>query len=215
MKPTLDRCIVTPKTRSREPEARDATQDVGSKSHSEQQERIWIEEAKRDPQAFQPIFQKYHDPIFNYALRRVCNVNLAQDLTANTFLKALNKIGEFKWQGISIAAWLYRIATNEINLNHRKFKRMVPLTCELTENLRDERTSDSAILEMEEHLQKNEQFRRACMALSKIKLKYQTVLSLRYFEEKSIKEIAVILGKSENTVKTHIRRGLIRLKEQL
>jgi len=48
-----------------------------------------------------------------------------------------------------------------------------------------------------------------------LKLKYQTVLTLRYFEDKSIKEISEILEMSENTVKTHIRRGLMQLRKQL
>lgn len=176
---------------------------------------LWLMESKRDPGSFEKIFHKYHDPIFNYALRRTCNVNLAKDITANTFLKALDHIGNFKWKGISLSSWFYRIATNEINLHYRKFKRQVPLTFELSKTLIDEGTTDSTLLEIEEAMARDKKFKRACNALSKLKIKYQTVLTLRYFEDRSIKEIAEILDISENTVKTRIRRGLIQLRKHL
>ncbi len=180
-----------------------------------QQERSWILASQKDPSAFEPLFQKYHDMIFNYALRRTCNVHHAQDITANTFLKSLDHIQNYQWKGISFSSWLYRIATNEINLNYRKFKRIVPLTSELAVNLKSDRDTDSELIKIEESIQKNEKFKKVCAVLAKLPLKYQTILSLRYFEEKSIKEIADILELSENTVKTHIRRGLIQLRKQL
>ncbi len=181
----------------------------------DQADDLLLEACQRDPNAFEKIFHKYHDPIFNYAVRRTCNVSLAQDITANTFLKALNHIGNFEWKGISLSSWLYRIATNEINLHYRKFKRQVPLTFELSETLIDEHTTDSALLEIEEAMIRNDKFKKACDAISRLKFKYQTVLTLRYFEDKSIREISEILEMSENTVKTHIRRGLIQLRKQL
>ena len=174
-----------------------------------------LKDCQSDPNAFEKIFHKYHDQIFNYAVRRTCNVSLAQDVTANTFLKALNHIGNFKWKGISLSSWLYRIATNEINLHYRKSKRLTPLTFELSKTLIDESKADSVLLEIEEAMIQHEKYKMACDALSKLKLKYQTVLTLRYFEDKSIKEISEILEISENTVKTHIRRGLMQLRKQL
>jgi RNA polymerase sigma-70 factor (ECF subfamily) len=178
-----------------------------------QQERQLIEMAQQNPDEFQHLFNKYFDPIFNYALRRTCDVHIADDVTATTFLKALNQIKNFKWKGISFSAWLYRIATNEIAQVYRKTKRMTSLTSEVAANLKDERSSDTALLEAEELVARNEKFKQIHAALSRLKIKYQTALTLRYFEDKSIKEIAAILDMSENTVKTHIRRGLKELKE--
>lgn len=179
------------------------------------EEHLWIQAAQKDPSAFEPIFHKYHDQVFNYVLRRTAAVSLAQDITANTFLKALHHLPKFQWHGISLSSWLYRIATNEINQNYRKLKRTVPLTSELAKKLRDDRKPDTAMLELEESIAKNEKFKKVCSVLAKLKLKYQTVLTLRYFENKSIREIAEILELSENTVKTHIRRGLIELRKRL
>jgi len=180
-----------------------------------QDERILVERAQQNPEDFQHLFNKYYDTIFNYALRRTGNAYLADDVAANTFLKAFNQIKNYQWKGISFSAWLYRIATNEIAQGYRKSKRMVPLSIEIVTHLKDDRFSDSALLEAEELIAQNEKFKQIHAAISRLKIKYQTALTLRYFENKSIKEIAAILDISENTVKTHIRRGLKRLKEQL
>ena len=178
-------------------------------------ERRLVEMAQKNPDAFKHIFNKYYDTIFNYALRRTGNAHIADDVAANTFVKALAQIKNFKWQGSSISAWLYRIATNEIFQLHRKSKRTIRLSSEAKDRLQDDHSSDSALLEAEETIARNKQFRQVHAALSRLKQKYQAALTLRYFEEKSIKEIAAILDLSENTVKTHIRRGLQKLRDQL
>lgn len=180
-----------------------------------QHEQRLIEKAQKNPDDFQHLFNKYYDTIFNYALRRMGNVHLADDVAATTFLKAFDQIKKYQWKGISFSAWLYRIATNEILQLYRKSKRTIPLSSKVKDHLRDDKSSDSALLEAEELVAKNEKFKQIHAALSKLKIKYQTALTLRYFEDKSIKEIAAILDISENTVKTHIRRGLKQLKEYL
>lgn len=186
-----------------------------SKESEGQDERQLIEMAQQNPDEFQHLFNKYYDPIFNYALRRSCDAHIADDVAATAFLKAFDKIKNFKWNGISFSAWLYRIATNEIAQVYRKTKRTTPLTSQVAANLKDERSSDTALLEAEELVARNEKFKQIHTALSRLKMKYQTALTLRYFENKSIKEIAAILAMSENTVKTHIRRGLKQLREYL
>lgn len=179
------------------------------------QEYRWIQESQKDPEAFRHLFNKYYNTIFNYVLRRTCNSSSAQDITANTFLKALDNIKKFKWKGISFSAWLYRIATNEIYQYHRKTKRTVTLSPEHIANIRGDSSSESALLETEEAIVKNKQFQRIHSAISSLEPKYQTVITLRYFENFTIREIADILKMSANTVKTHIRRGIIQLKERL
>ncbi|MFQ5637834.1 MAG: RNA polymerase sigma factor [bacterium] len=180
-----------------------------------EQERLWIQAAQKDASAFEPIFQRYHDRIFNYVLRRTGSVNFAQDITANTFFKALQHLPKFQWQGVSLSSWLFRIATNEINQSYRRQKRTIALTTEIGKTLSDNSKADAALLELEESIEKNERYKRARSALKQLKIKYQAALTLRYFEDKSIKEIAEILELSENTVKTHIRRGLIELRNRL
>ncbi|MDZ7332279.1 MAG: RNA polymerase sigma factor [candidate division KSB1 bacterium] len=178
-------------------------------------ERLLVERAKQNSADFEHLFNKFFDKIFNYALRRTGDPYLADDITSATFMKALEQIENFNWRGISISAWLYRIATNEINQLYRKSKKTIALNDEVKRSLADDRLTDTGLLELEEMIAKNERFRRVHAALSRLKPKYQAALTLRYFENKSIKEIAAILDLSENTVKTHIHRGLSKLKDWL
>ena len=179
------------------------------------QELKWIQESKRDPEAFEPLFNKYHHPIFNYILRRTCREALAKDLTASTFMKALDHIHQFQWKGIPFSAWLYRIATNEINQYFRKHRRTVTLTDEHIRSMQSDSHTDDALMEAEANLEKQKKSRKVYQALIQLKMKYQDVLTLRYYEDLSVKETAEILRIPENTVKTHIRRGLQQLKKLL
>ncbi|MBN1999688.1 RNA polymerase sigma factor [candidate division KSB1 bacterium] len=185
------------------------------KKQSLEQEREWIQAAQNRAEDFEPLFNRYHDMIFHYCLRRTWNEQLARDLTANTFLKALENIKRYYWQGTAFSSWLYRIAINEINQNYRKIKRMVPLSLQKKMDLPDEKQPDSDLLAEEEMKKQRDQIQRVHAVLLRLNSKYQAVLSLRYFENKSMKEISEILNIPENTVKTRIRRGLITLKKRL
>jgi len=187
-------------------------QQTDKKSISIDEERKLVAAAQADPDEFRHLFNHYHDMIFNYILRRTANAVVTQDITANTFLKALDNLQKFRWKGVSFAAWLYRIATNEINLNYRGQHRIVRLSDEVASKTVAEKTADHALLQAEEEVIRNEKFRRMHHALSQLDMKYQSVLSLKYFENKSTKEIAEILDMAENTVKTHTRRGLMKLR---
>lgn len=178
-----------------------------------EQEKQWIEAAKQDPEAFEPIFQKYDTVIFNYILRRTCDVALAKDLAANTFLKAIENLSRFHWQNIPFSAWLYKIATNELKLYYRKNNRMTPLSDERISLLKSDKHADDDLLHAEEAIRKNRQFQRMHRAIKTLNIKYQTVLTLRYFESLSIKDIAQVTELSENTIKTHIHRGIKHLKK--
>jgi RNA polymerase sigma-70 factor (ECF subfamily) len=85
-------------------------------------ERELLEQIRSDPKAFGVVFDHYYQPIFGYVFRRVADYDFARDITAETFLKAFLKIQSFRWKGISISSWLYRIATNEINQFFRRKK---------------------------------------------------------------------------------------------
>jgi len=71
------------------------------------------------PENFSELFKLYYQPIFGYILRRTGSFDDTADIAADTFLKAFRNIHNFRYTGISIKVWLYRIATNEINLYFR------------------------------------------------------------------------------------------------
>src|SRR5215203_1660738 len=85
-------------------------------------EKELLKRIKNDPQAFALLYDRHYNEIFSYVFRRLGNYNLAKDITAESFLKAYQKIDLFIWRGIPVAAWFYRIASNEINLYLRNKK---------------------------------------------------------------------------------------------
>ncbi|MCE5300834.1 MAG: sigma-70 family RNA polymerase sigma factor, partial [Spirochaetia bacterium] len=83
-------------------------------------ERQLIECAKKDPQAFGLLYDKYYDRILRYAMYRTGSAEAGRDITSETFFKALKHIGSFRWKGFPFSSWLYRIAGNEIKMYFRK-----------------------------------------------------------------------------------------------
>lgn len=82
-------------------------------------ETLLIEQCRTDPAAFGQVFDIWYIPVFGYIMRRTADYDLSKDIAAETFLKAFLKINNFQWRGISLSAWLYRIATNELNQFYR------------------------------------------------------------------------------------------------
>ena len=177
-------------------------------------ERELLRRIKKDPQVFALVYDEHYHSIFSYVFRRIANYDLAKDVTAETFLKAYQKIGVFEWRNVPISAWLFRIATNEINLYFRNSK--YTLAClddtGLHSYLPYEEGIETEKAALEKALQENEEFLMIQKQLLQLDIKYQEVIALRFFEEKSIKEISTILSKKEGTVKSLLSRGLEKLR---
>lgn len=82
-----------------------------------EEEKELVEKAKKDPEAFGKIYDENYQKIFGYILKRATNLDIAKDLTFETFLKALKNIWKFRWQNISISDWLYKIGKNNYSRN--------------------------------------------------------------------------------------------------
>jgi len=180
-----------------------------------EEEKQLLEKIKGDPEFFGKIFDAYYKTIFNYIFHRVADYDISRDIAADTFLKAYLKINTFLWRDVSILTWLYRIATNEINYYYRK-NSVTNLSLDLLGSQAsilfefDDYQTEKQLIEDEMKL--NEDFDCVQRSLKKLTLKYQEVLSLRYFEKKSLKEISEILDKKEGTIKSLLSRGLDKLK---
>ncbi|NLE09771.1 MAG: RNA polymerase sigma factor [Dehalococcoidales bacterium] len=178
-----------------------------------EQEQKLIKTVKNNLESFGELYDQYYPQIFGYVLRRTFDVSLAQDVTSNVFLKALNNFHKYEWRGIPISAWLYRIASHEIaqlyrNNHHRQFDfENIPETRKYSRP-----SAEDEVIEAENELQKYQDFIALHNNIKKLTIKYQEVITLKYFEHKQIKEIAIILNKREGTVKSLIHRGLDKLK---
>lgn len=179
------------------------------------EEKELIKKAQKDPEVFAKVYDEYYPKIFGYILKRIANLEIAQDITSETFFKALKKLWQFHWQNISFGAWLYRIANNEITNYYRKNRYLVSL-----EILQDEKgfepitlhNPETELLEAQEKLKNHQDFLKIQEKISQLPIKYQEVITLRFFEKKKINEICEILGKKEGTIKSLLHRGLEKLK---
>jgi RNA polymerase sigma-70 factor (ECF subfamily) len=177
------------------------------------EERELLQRIKSDSQEFGILFDHYYKPIFGYLYRRTGNYEVARDMAAETFLKAFLKIEKFVWKDVSVLSWLYRIATNEANQFFRR-KRYNPMELErmLDFDLARQADSEEEKQKLEAELKQNQDFLIIQQNLKKLDIRYQEVISLRYFEGKDNREIGLILGKKEGTVKSLISRGLEKLR---
>jgi len=173
-----------------------------------------LERIKADPGAFSVVFKEYYKPIFGYVLRRTGKVDDSADIAAETFYKALKYINAFTYKGVSLKVWLYRIATNELNMYFRKKRSSLldRVDIESAGSLRASLNEDRKQIEEEFH--RHEEFQAVLAALKTLPIKYQEVISLRYFEEKDNGEICEILGTNKGTLKSLISRGLQKLREK-
>jgi RNA polymerase sigma-70 factor, ECF subfamily len=179
-------------------------------------EKDLLERIRLEPGLFAELFKLYYKQIFGYILRRTGDFDDTADIAAEVFTNAFRHIRSFKYTGISVKVWLYRIATNQVNLYFRHRKKH----SQLFEQLHDENkeTFENYISEdrkeIEAELEKHEQFMSLLRALKTLPIKYQEVISLRYFEGKENKEIAEILDINEGTLKSLISRGLEKLRQK-
>jgi RNA polymerase sigma-70 factor (ECF subfamily) len=181
------------------------------------EEKKLVRQAQKDPNAFAELYDQYYPKIFGYVLRRTGDLETAQDITSETFLKALQKLWQFRWRNISFSPWLYKIATNEINQYFRKaqYKKSISLE-ELEEQgfeLVSSHDPESELIKAQEELKQYQDFREIQEKITRLPVKYQEVIALRFFEKKQIKEIAEILGKKEGTIKSLLHRAVEKLRE--
>ncbi len=183
---------------------------------TQEEEQLIIKEAKTNNESFVKLYDYYYPKILGYCFRRTLDLNLSKDITSETFLKAFTGIGKYEWRGIPFSSWLFRIASNEMNMLDRK-KKYNPDSLSLLKESGVFEIADIASLneeknELERQLQQSKDFINVQQKLLLLPIKYQEVISLKYFEEKSIKEIVVILEKKEGTIKSLLSRGIEKLK---
>jgi RNA polymerase sigma-70 factor (ECF subfamily) len=183
-----------------------------------EQEKELIQQCRTDPAAFGQVFDIWYKPVFGYIMRRTADYDLSKDIAAETFLKAFLKINSFQWRGISLSAWLYRIAGNELNQYYRSNKYKPQSLQQLLESPQMEkllRQQDDEREVIERELQAFNDYNLIRSNLLKLDVKYQEVIALRYFEQKTNSEISEILDKNEGTVKSLLSRGLEKLRNML
>lgn len=164
-------------------------------------ERDLIEAARSDPRRFGELYEDNFERVYAFVLRRVRHREEAQDLTAEVFQRALAGLARYEWRGAPFSAWLYRIAVNAII---DRAQRSVNETV-LPETLTDDAAS----------LEDIEERARAFRLAGELPSDQRQVIVLRFAQQRSIREIAAILERSEGAVKQLQFRALRTLRAQL
>jgi len=164
-------------------------------------ERQLVEAAQRDPSRFAELYEANFERVYAYIVRRVYDRDEAEDLTADVFYQALANLARFEWRGVPFAAWLFRIAANAIADHSQSTarRRHMPAPAE------PEQTS----LEEAEHRA------RLFRLVNDLPADQRRVVAMRFAEQKSIREIADEIERSEGAVKQLQFRGLQHLRVRL
>ena len=162
---------------------------------------------RRDPETWSGIYEEYFPRIYRYIALRVSNREEAEDMAGQVFLKALESISSFKWRGVPVSAWLFRIAHNQVidYWRNAKSKGSLPLDESLVSN----------DIDPEEVAEMNLDISRLVKALRQLTKAQREVIELRFAAELSTAEVAKILDKSQGAVKVLQHNALKTLRGRL
>ena len=170
----------------------------------------FIERACSDPDAFAQLYLLHYNNVFHYCLRRLFDRHSAEDVTSTVFFKVMHNLSSFDGKVNDFRNWLLRIATNAVNDHLRNSQRRADVIQKVVKNIRTE--SDCVIPSDDKLLEKKVLLKQALLAL---KPKYQTVITLHFFENMKLTEIAACLGKNPSTVRSCLSRATAKLRKKL
>jgi RNA polymerase sigma-70 factor (ECF subfamily) len=183
-----------PPTESAPPKARPDRGDPAAE--------VWalVERAQAgESEAFGLIYDRYVDTVFRFVYFRVGNRQLAEDLTSDTFLRALKRIGSFTWQGRDLGAWLVTIARNLVADHFKSGRyRLEVTTGDVLDADREDRgpegSPESAVVDHITNV-------ALLTAVKQLNPEQQECIVLRFLQGFSVAETAQTMGKNEGAIK--------------
>ena len=167
----------------------------------ETDERLLVEAAQRDPRRFAELYELHFHRVYAYVSRRVRGREEAEDVTSEVFHHALAKIRSYEWRGVPFSAWLIRIAANAITDRWKQVARESdgPVPDDLADGSSEDIEQCAVLSQLVQGLPDDQ----------------RRVMVLRFVEQKSIKEIAKEIRRSEGAVKQLQFRALTKLRAQM
>ncbi len=167
-----------------------------------------VEEVRQgDQQAFGVLVQRYEHRLVRVIMRFVSDIDLAEDLAQETFLRAFERIEQFD-PARRFSPWLFRIGVNLAMDHHRRKRRRIWGI--LFSDRDGERTFEPAIADPAPQYELQLEVHRT---IDRLPEKYRTVLVLRDLENLSTSEIAAILNRREATIRWRLAEARIRFQE--
>jgi RNA polymerase sigma-70 factor (ECF subfamily) len=166
-----------------------------------------IERAKANSQIFEELYKKYADKVYNYFWYRTGHQkDVAEDLMQETFFRAFKHLSRFQIRGYSYLTYLLTIAHNVL-VNYYRSRQLIPLS-QLDHDI--DIPVPAEITDTLERKMEAEKLWKAVQSLSRTE---QDAVLMRYQDEKPIKDISRIMGKSENAIKLILSRARRKLAE--
>jgi RNA polymerase sigma-70 factor (ECF subfamily) len=169
-------------------------------------ERRLVEAAQQNPSHFGALYERHVDRVYAFVLVRVRNRDAAEDITADVFHRALASLGTFEWRGAPFGAWLIRIAANAVADARRRPSRETS-ALEALETLR--------AAEAPEALDAFEDYARLFRYVDELPDTQRDVIIERFAHERSLREVATKLGKTEGAIKQIQLRALRTLRSRM
>ena len=163
-------------------------------------ERALIEAAQANPARFVDLYDRHFQRVYAYVIRRTRSREEAEDITSTVFERALVHLPKFEWRGTPFVAWLFRIAANALSDRRQSLAR-------------DDHDSPAEADSFD-----TEDIERRAMLFELVERLpdlQRRVIELRFVEEKSIREIAAALNRSEGAVKQLQLRALENLRKDM
>ena len=169
-------------------------------------ERLLIQAAQSDPSRFADLYESNFTRVYAFVARRVNDREEAQDVTAEVFHQALKNLGRFQWRGVPFAAWLLRIAANALADRWQHASRGIEVPADSAQLESEASSADAVELE-----------RRAMLfqLVDRLPSDQRLVITRRFVDQKSIREISQELGRSAGAVKQLQFRALETLRGQM
>src|SRR6478672_9422258 len=189
--------------------AQEAAEKPGAKESTEHIRRLVERAQQGDRAALEELYLIHFDRIYSYLHVSVGNRHDAEDLTTQTFLKMLEKIGSFRWQSAPFSAWLFRIAHN-LAMDHFRARRRWQPEEEVPEPPAHE-AEPSAELEAMRTIGRESMLK----LIENLSPEQQQVLTLKFVFNLPNAEVAAILDKTQGAVKSLQHRALATLQKQV
>ncbi|HLV71799.1 RNA polymerase sigma-70 factor (ECF subfamily) [Actinomadura hallensis] len=162
-----------------------------------------------DAEAFGSLYDHYVELVYRYVYYRVGAHSLAEDITSETFLRALRRICDFHWQGKDFGAWLVTIARNLVADHFKSGRyRLEVCTAELIEPDRHEEGPERTVLDSMTN-------RTLLLAVKRLGSEQQECVVLRFLHGLSVAETALVMGKKPGAIKALQYRAVRSLARML
>jgi RNA polymerase sigma-70 factor (ECF subfamily) len=169
---------------------------------------LLVEAAQNDPAQFEALYELHFERVYAYVASRVRDRATAEDVTSEVFHKALANLPRYEWRGVPFAAWLLRIAANAIIDQAKRTAREFPAPDDPPEAAAEPGLQASEMRTIEHRAQ----LFRLVGQLPEVQ---RQVVYERFVEQRSIREIAQRLGKTEGAIKQLQLRAVQNLRAQM